>query len=117
MNEEIIDFCAESEIICPSFHIALQSGDDYILRKMKRRYKPKDFIKCTDYIRHKIPHASIGTDIMVGAKVWFAQANPVQELAHSRGYLQPARSFRISNSAHFTIYVVTLLHAVCFNVV
>jgi len=66
MNEEIIDTCAESEIICPSFHIALQSGDENILKRMRRRYKPKDFTYCTDYIRKKIPEASIGTDVMVG---------------------------------------------------
>ena len=66
MNEDIINFCADSEIICPSFHIALQSGDEFILKKMRRRYKPKDFIHCTDYIRKRIPVASIGTDVMVG---------------------------------------------------
>lgn len=66
MNEDVIDLCAESRIICPSFHISLQSGDESILKKMKRRYKPQDFIKCTDYIRDKIPNASIGTDLMVG---------------------------------------------------
>lgn len=66
MNEDIIDLCAESKIICPSFHISLQSGDESVLKKMKRRYKPQDFINCTDYIRDKIPNASIGTDLMVG---------------------------------------------------
>ena len=33
---------------------------------MRRRYKPDNFIECTDYIREKMPDASIGTDIMVG---------------------------------------------------
>ncbi len=66
MNEDVIDLCAESRIICPSFHISLQSGDESILKRMKRRYKPQDFINCTDYIRDKIPDASIGTDVMVG---------------------------------------------------
>ena len=66
MNEDIISFCADSEIICPSYHIALQSGDEYILKRMRRRYIPSDFINCTDYIRQKIPTASIGTDVMVG---------------------------------------------------
>lgn len=66
MNDELIDFAAESEIICPSFHISLQSGDKDILRKMRRRYKPEDFVRCTDRIRKTMPDASIGTDIMVG---------------------------------------------------
>lgn len=66
ISEDIIDLCAESTVVCPSFHISLQSGDENILKKMRRRYRPKDFINCTNYIREKIPSASIGTDVMVG---------------------------------------------------
>lgn len=66
INEDLIEFCAEAETICPSFHISLQSGDEVILKKMRRRYRPDDFTKCTDLIRHRIPDASIGTDLMVG---------------------------------------------------
>ncbi len=66
INKDMINLCAGSETICPSFHVSLQSGDETILKKMKRRYKPSDFIGCTDYIRKKIPDASIGTDVMVG---------------------------------------------------
>lgn len=66
LTNEIVEFCADSETICPSFHIALQSGDEEILKKMRRRYKPQDFIRCTELVRSLIPDASIGTDIMVG---------------------------------------------------
>lgn len=66
MTDELIDVAAESEIICPSFHVSLQSGDAEILRRMRRRYKPADFLRCTDKIRERMPQASIGTDIMVG---------------------------------------------------
>lgn len=66
INKDLIDLCSGSEIICPSFHIALQSGDENILKQMRRRYNPLDFISITDYIREKISDSSIGTDIMVG---------------------------------------------------
>ena len=66
MNKQLIEFCSNAESICPSFHVALQSGDIDILKKMRRRYKPSDFIKCTDMIRKYMPDASIGTDVMVG---------------------------------------------------
>lgn len=66
MSDDLIDFAAESEVVCPSFHISLQSGDKDILRRMRRRYKPDDFMRCTDRIRSSMPEASIGTDIMVG---------------------------------------------------
>lgn len=66
LNEELISFCSDSEVICPSFHISLQSGDEDILKRMRRRYKPSDFIKWTDKIRNLMPDASIGTDLMTG---------------------------------------------------
>ena len=33
---------------------------------MRRRYLPENFVSSTNYIRKKMPDASIGTDIMVG---------------------------------------------------
>lgn len=66
MSEELIDFVALSKTICPSFHMALQSGDADVLRRMRRRYKPELFLHYTDLIREKIPQAAIGTDVMVG---------------------------------------------------
>ena len=65
-KEELITFVSNSEIMCPSFHVALQSGDRDILKKMRRRYSPEEFLECTDMIRSLMPEASIGTDIMVG---------------------------------------------------
>jgi len=63
---ELIDFIAESETICPQFHIALQSGDRNILKRMRRRYDPERFLDLTNKIRQRIPDAAIGSDIMVG---------------------------------------------------
>ncbi len=65
-GEDLINYVSNSEIVCPSFHVALQSGDRDILRKMRRRYSPEQFLECTDAIRNALPEASIGTDIMVG---------------------------------------------------
>ena len=65
-GEDLIDFVSGSETVCPSFHVALQSGDGNVLRRMRRRYSPERFLECTDSIRRKIPEAAIGTDIMVG---------------------------------------------------
>ncbi len=65
-SRELIEFVASSETICPSFHVALQSGDRDELRRMRRRYSPDRFKYVTDLIREKLPDAAIGTDIMVG---------------------------------------------------
>ena len=63
---ELIDFIADSKTICPQFHVALQSGDEHVLKRMRRRYGPEKFLDLTNLIRKKIPDASIGSDIMVG---------------------------------------------------
>lgn len=63
---EMIDFISESKKICPSFHISMQSGNDEVLREMRRRYKISSFTKLTNYIRKLIPDACIGTDVIVG---------------------------------------------------
>ncbi len=65
-SDELIDFVAGSETICPQFHVALQSGDRDVLKRMRRRYKPEKFVHCTNLIRKLIPDAAIGTDVMVG---------------------------------------------------
>ncbi len=65
-GKDLIEFVSGSEVVCPSFHVALQSGDREVLRRMRRRYSPKQFLECTDSIRRLMPEASIGTDIMVG---------------------------------------------------
>ncbi len=63
---DLIDFIADSQTICPQFHIALQSGDAKVLKTMRRRYGPEKFLDLTSKIRQRIPEAAIGSDIMVG---------------------------------------------------
>jgi threonylcarbamoyladenosine tRNA methylthiotransferase MtaB len=66
IDQDFIDFISDSQTICPSFHISLQSGDELVLKNMRRRYKPQQFFDITSQIREAMPTSSIGTDIMVG---------------------------------------------------
>lgn len=52
--------------ICPQFHLALQSGSDSVLRRMKRRYNTAQYYKAVENIRAVFPHAAITTDILTG---------------------------------------------------
>ena len=52
--------------ICPHFHIPLQSGDDEILSRMHRPYDRRLFRDKIRLIRSALPHAAIGTDVLVG---------------------------------------------------
>jgi threonylcarbamoyladenosine tRNA methylthiotransferase MtaB len=65
-DTELIEFVAASETICPQFHVALQSGDRGVLKRMRRRYTPERFLTLTKSIRVNMPEAAIGSDIMVG---------------------------------------------------
>jgi len=52
--------------ICPHFHIPLQSGDDAILKRMRRPYGRNDFRRLVLHILDKIPEAVIGADTLIG---------------------------------------------------
>ncbi|MDO8519776.1 MAG: tRNA (N(6)-L-threonylcarbamoyladenosine(37)-C(2))-methylthiotransferase MtaB, partial [Deltaproteobacteria bacterium] len=65
VTEGIIDLMAD-EIFCPHFHLPLQSGDDGLLKSMRRRYNRELFRNLCARIRHSLPDAAIGTDVIVG---------------------------------------------------
>ncbi len=65
-TDAIIAFVAESQRFQPHFHLPLQSGDDYVLGKMRRRYRRATYQDRVRRIRDAIPHACIGADVIVG---------------------------------------------------
>jgi len=66
LTDDLIEFAADSSGMCHHFHIPLQSGDKYILKKMNRPYDPGMFEKLIQKIHRTIPDAAIGVDVMVG---------------------------------------------------
>lgn len=66
LTDEIIEFCAASQKFMPHFHVPLQSGSDKILGAMRRRYKRTLYENCVAKIKHCIPDACIGVDVIVG---------------------------------------------------
>ena len=66
LTNDIIEFSSTSKKFMPHFHIPLQSGSDKILSKMRRRYTADLFMDRVLKIKNKIPHASIGVDIIAG---------------------------------------------------
>jgi tRNA-2-methylthio-N6-dimethylallyladenosine synthase len=65
MNDEIIDALALRNQI-NYLHLAVQSGDNKILKKMNRPYTCEDYLKIIDKIRAKRPEIALGTDIIIG---------------------------------------------------
>ena len=52
--------------LCRHFHLALQSGTESVLRRMRRRYSLDDYRQAVSLIRKTVPDVAITTDIMVG---------------------------------------------------
>lgn len=68
LSDELIDYCSRSRAFMPHFHIPLQSGSDEVLRLMHRRYDKQLFAHKIELIKHKMPDAFIGVDVMVGCR-------------------------------------------------
>ena len=66
LTDAIIDLVADSKVLCNHFHIPLQSGDDRILRSMRRRYDTRAYAGRIARVRDRIPNCGIGVDVIVG---------------------------------------------------
>ena len=66
LTDDLIDFVAASRRFQPHFHLPLQSGDDYVLGKMRRRYRRSLYAERVAHIKRLMPHACVGADVIVG---------------------------------------------------
>jgi len=66
MHPEIIEAVAQLPRVCEHFELAVQAGDDTILKRMARGYRIAQFRELVGDIRRRIPGASIATDVIVG---------------------------------------------------
>ena len=66
ITEELIDTVIELDKVCEYFHIPMQSGDDYVLKKMNRRYDYATYKKICENIRSRIPDVTITSDFIAG---------------------------------------------------
>ena len=65
-TERLIRACYELPKICEHFHIPFQSGDNDILKEMKRGYTHQRYRQLVNTIRSYMPNASITADAIVG---------------------------------------------------
>lgn len=69
LTDDMIRWIAEeSKRFMPHFHIPLQSGDNDVLKLMRRRYDRELFAHKIALIRRFMPDAFIGVDLIVGAR-------------------------------------------------
>ena len=65
-DNELMRAIAEEERLMPHFHLSAQSGDDLILKRMKRRHTRADTISFCRSVRALRPNASFGADLIAG---------------------------------------------------
>ena len=65
-SDDIVDLVPQSPCFAPHFHLPLQHASDSMLVAMRRPYTLQYYRRLVDRIRAEMPHASIGTDVIVG---------------------------------------------------
>ena len=65
-TRRLIKAIAELPTVCEHIHLPLQSGDDQILRQMKRNYTFRQYRTIVEKLRQAAPDISISTDLIVG---------------------------------------------------
>ncbi|MDZ5699247.1 tRNA (N(6)-L-threonylcarbamoyladenosine(37)-C(2))-methylthiotransferase MtaB [Chelativorans sp. M5D2P16] len=65
-DEDLMAALAEEERLMPHLHLSLQSGDDMILKRMKRRHLRDDTIRFCAEVRRLRPDLVFGADIIAG---------------------------------------------------
>ncbi|MEC7830374.1 MAG: tRNA (N(6)-L-threonylcarbamoyladenosine(37)-C(2))-methylthiotransferase MtaB [Pseudomonadota bacterium] len=65
-DDLLIDLIAKNSRILPHIHLSLQSGDNMILKRMKRRHSREDAISLCKILRDKRPEITFGADLIVG---------------------------------------------------
>jgi threonylcarbamoyladenosine tRNA methylthiotransferase MtaB len=87
---EIVDLVARSSRFLPHFHLPLQHASDRLLAAMRRPYAVDDYRRLVDGIHARLPHAAIGSDMIVGfpgetdadfaANITYLPASPLTHL-------------------------------------
>jgi threonylcarbamoyladenosine tRNA methylthiotransferase MtaB len=65
-DSDLLDAIADDARLMPHLHLSLQSGDDMILKRMKRRHSRQDAIAFCDQVRRLRPDIAFGADIIAG---------------------------------------------------
>jgi len=65
-DSDLLDVIAEDERLMPHLHLSLQSGDDLILKRMKRRHSRQHAIEFCAQVKRLRPDIALGADIIAG---------------------------------------------------
>jgi len=66
VDRDLFDVIADDERLMPHLHLSLQSGDDLILKRMKRRHSRGQAVQFCAQVRRLRPDIALGADIIAG---------------------------------------------------
>ncbi|PPR12340.1 MAG: Threonylcarbamoyladenosine tRNA methylthiotransferase MtaB [Alphaproteobacteria bacterium MarineAlpha11_Bin1] len=66
IDDTLFNLIADEQRLMPHFHLSVQSGDDLILKRMKRRHRRSDVKSFVQRVRTLRPDAAFGADIIAG---------------------------------------------------
>ncbi len=66
IDPELFELIVGEARVMPHVHLSLQSGDDLILKRMRRRHSRADAVRLVERLRARRPGIAIGADLIAG---------------------------------------------------
>ncbi len=66
IDRDLVDAIVEEPRLMPHLHLSMQSGDDMILKRMKRRHSSAEAARFCQDVRRQRPDIVFGADLIVG---------------------------------------------------
>jgi tRNA-2-methylthio-N6-dimethylallyladenosine synthase len=66
LSEDLMRCFAEIDILCPHFHLPVQSGSNAVLQRMNRKYTVESYLEKVAALRRVCPDIALATDVIVG---------------------------------------------------
>ncbi len=65
-TEDFARALSEMPGIMRQFHLSLQSGSAAVLKRMRRRYTPEEYLRAVENLRRHMPDCAVTTDVIAG---------------------------------------------------
>lgn len=94
IDAELFELLAGEPRVMPHVHLSLQSGDDLVLKRMKRRHSRADAVDLVARLKARRPDIAIGADLIAGfptedAAMHAANLSIISELGVVHGHVFP----------------------------
>ncbi len=66
LDEELVKLLEKEKRVCRHLHIPLQSGNNEVLKKMKRNYTVEEYSNLIQTVYKRVKGITLGADVMVG---------------------------------------------------